>query len=481
MITRREILTGAAATLAAGPFLGCRDARAQSPRVRRDVTRMDIRDPFFSKYADAIQMMHDLPDDDPRNWRRQAIIHADHCVHGRRGFLEWHRLYITYFEQICGELIGDSSFALPYWNWTNNRGLLPEPFYGDNPLNVQFWDDPSDYNSPLWGLISTVGARVLSATEGLQDNDDFSELVTESFIESILRQTVYRRFRSMLEGGPHGAVHFMTGGGNGHMSDGLSPLDPVFWLHHCNVDRIWAEWQAAGNEITVNPETYPEQFVDQFGENVAANANESHNHHSMGFTYDSLAAPSFTLLGIDDIPDESAADRLSGSDGEALLGRLSNDEESYVDTASNLRIPTDGLVSEMFGSRVFRATSLLESPRNAVESSRFLAELTGVTPPSRDEPPLIVNVFLECPYLTPQTPSTDPHYAGAFSFFGQSMPNMSGGAEFIVDLTRPLRFLAEQGRLRPDELNVQLMPLAVTEGDAPDAEFLVSSVEVYRV
>lgn len=481
MTTRRELLTGAAKALAAGPFLGLRSTRAQSPRVRRDVTRMDIRDPFFSKYADAVQMMHDLPDDDPRNWRRQAIIHADHCVHGRIGFLEWHRFYITYFEQICGELIGDSSFALPYWNWTHDRGLLPEPFFGDNPLNVRYWDDPSDYRSPLWGRISTVGARQLSATEGLQDNDSFSELVTESYIESIRRQSVYRRFRRMLESSPHGAVHVMTGGVNGHMSSGLSPLDPVFWLHHCNVDRIWAEWQAAGNDTTAIPATFPEQFVDQFGENVAANANESHDHLSMGFTYDSLAGSGLTLLGADDIPDESAADRLAVSDSEALIGRLISDEISLVDTASNLRVPTAGLASEMFGSRVFRATSLLESPRNAVEPSRFLAELRGVSSPSRDEPPLIVNVFLECPYLTPQTPSTDPHYAGAFSFFGQSMPNMSDGVDFIVDVTRPLRFLAEQGRLRPDELNVQLMPLAVTEGGAPDAEFLVSSVEVYRV
>ena len=489
MFTRRQVLTGGAATLATQPFVGFRATGAQvpPPRVRRDVTRMDVRDPFFSKYAEAISRMHDLPDDNPRSWRSQAIIHADHCLHGRPGFLEWHRFYTTYFEQICGGIIGDPSFTLPYWDWSNNDGLLPEPFFGDNPLNVEYWDDPSNYDAPPpWGRIETVGTRDLSAAKGLHSNPVFSDIFAEQNIESIRKLTSYRLFYRRLEDGPHGSAHLLTGGSNGHMIYGLSPLDPVFWLHHCNVDRIWAEWQAAENITPPNAARYVDQFVDQSGESVTVVANESHDHIAMGFTYDSILAANLTLLDVEDVvPDESVADRFARSrssetPNEALVGRMENDERSVVDIATNLRVPTPNLVAELSGSRVFRATRLLDSPRSAMEPNRFVAELKGVSLPAQEHRSIIVNVFLDCPYLTSQTPSTDRHYAGAFSFFGHTM-NMQGGTEFIVDLTNPLRFLAEEGRLRPDELNVQLMPLTLTEGDQTGAEFTVSLVEIHRV
>ena len=58
---------------------------------------------------------------------------------------------------------------------------------------------------------------------------------------------------------------------------------------------------------------------------------------------------------------------------------------------------------------------------------------------------------------------------------------MRDAAEFVVDVTEPLRFLAGQGRLRPDELNVQLMPLAVADDGERGGEFVVSSVDIRRV
>ena len=415
MITRRQALKGLGATLVTGPLVRFPTATAQQPRVRRDVTRMDVSDPFFSQYADAIQKMHELPDTDPRNWRRQAIIHADHCVHNAVGFLEWHRFYITSFERICGELIDDPDFALPYWDWTNDGGLLPEPFFGDNPLNVTFLNDPSNYNTPRWddGRIVTVGSRWLSATRGLQDDDRFSRLVTDQYIDNIRKMTDYNTFRVMLEGSPHGAVHLIIGAAvNGHMRSGLSPLDPVFWLHHCNVDRIWAEWQAAGNPTAPNPTVYSGHFYDHTGRSVTVEANQSHDHHfAMGFTYDSITAPRLTLLELEDIPEESIADRWLGQSAEAaagdsLIGQLENRDSSLVDVATNLRVPTPNLVSELSGSRIFRATSLLESPRAAIEPNRFVAEFRGVSSPAPERGPIIVNVFLGVPL--PDT--TDPKH-----------------------------------------------------------------------
>jgi tyrosinase len=42
----------------------------------------------------------------------------------------------------------------------------------------------------------------------------------------------------------HNIVHGWVGGFRGIMSSvELSPNDPVFFLHHANVDRLWALWQ----------------------------------------------------------------------------------------------------------------------------------------------------------------------------------------------------------------------------------------------
>ena len=52
----------------------------------------------------------------------------------------------------------------------------------------------------------------------------------------------------------HDTIHDTIGGPNGHMgSFDVSAFDPIFWLHHCNIDRIFAMWQALGNTSYVEP------------------------------------------------------------------------------------------------------------------------------------------------------------------------------------------------------------------------------------
>ena len=55
-------------------------------------------------------------------------------------------------------------------------------------------------------------------------------------------------FRSRLES-IHGTVHLVVGGGDeaediaGTMATALSPKDPIFWLHHSYLDKLWNYWQ----------------------------------------------------------------------------------------------------------------------------------------------------------------------------------------------------------------------------------------------
>jgi tyrosinase len=44
-----------------------------------------------------------------------------------------------------------------------------------------------------------------------------------------------------MEGNPHGLAHTSFGGVIS--SPSTAPRDPLFFLLHCNVDRLWAKWQ----------------------------------------------------------------------------------------------------------------------------------------------------------------------------------------------------------------------------------------------
>jgi len=104
-------------------------AMSNGIRTRANVAGMTSEHPTLAAYRTAVREMKNLPESDPRNWRRQARIHFDGCPHGNWFFLPWHRQYVLEFEQICRDLSGDPDFALPYWNWTANRSI-PAPFWG---------------------------------------------------------------------------------------------------------------------------------------------------------------------------------------------------------------------------------------------------------------------------------------------------------------------------------------------------------------
>src|SRR5919107_3280816 len=210
-------------------------------RTRQNVAGMTSSHPTLAAYRTAVQEMKNLPESDPRNWRRQAQIHQNNCPHANWFFLPWHRKYILDFERICRNLSGDPNFALPYWNWTRTRSI-PAPF----------WE-----------------GTLRDTTRAIGPNAEISgQFVGRSVIDNILRQTNFELFGSfrpqgqsstdpswqrregaeaLLEHTPHDQVHVWIGG---NMATFMSPLDPIFWLHHCNIDRLWAEGNARGRANT---------------------------------------------------------------------------------------------------------------------------------------------------------------------------------------------------------------------------------------
>ncbi len=477
----RRIFVAAAATALAAPSIVIK-ANAATQRLRRDVQSLDPTDPFFAKYADAVQKMHGLPSDDPRHWRNQALIHINHCPHGSQTFVHWHRHYILNFEQICGELVGDPGFSLAYWNWSAKNGIIPDPFFDLNQLDVQFWNDPSNAQSNNWSPnpVTTVGTRALSKGQGLQDDPDAGQMFTQDFIDSIKQSTQFPIFTGQLEGSPHNNGHVITGGADGHMVDGMSPLDPIFWLHHCNIDRIWAEWQTARNTTPPFNLNYDNQFVNGTGQPVTASSASALDFAAMNYTYDTLSGPlvaqRIDQLGLSAIRPNSLI--LPATAAPQVLGANSTAKTVKAATETSFTLAAKDLRPNLFKERSFMATRVPTVQRLATGTGRILAKLSEVAAPE-GVTPLICKVFVNCSYLKPTTKSSDPLCAGSFSFFG-SHGESHGHQQFYVDVTGPLHVLFKDGAIDPEQVKIQLMAVVPrgASGAATDVSFMVGKVEL---
>lgn len=492
MFTRRHLLAATAATIAtpaasiAAPAPRALERRPPTceipteiqPRVRRNASLMAPDDPFFSDYAAAIEAMHNLGANDLRNWRNQALIHLNRCTHNVIDFLHWHRHYIYYFERICGALIGKPNFALAYWDWQDISGFVPSAFFDVDRLNVAYWQDPSNAQSDHWGggaQVTTVGVRGIARGEPAPNNSRGA--FAPELLNSIIVQPTFEIFWKSLEMTPHALAHIIVGGRAGHMNGGMSSLDPIFWLHHCNVDRIWSIWQSMGN-ITPDPNfSYANNFVDAKGElQTSPNSTNALSIVPFGYVYETptqdplspppppgAAAPAPN-------PAPSPLDALALTAPTPIVTTVAN-VKARVNSGAGVRLSAPDLLKLMFEPRVFRGRRVACVPRHAVEPKRIVAKLEVVPP---NDQSIAIRVFVNCPYLSPTTPTTDPHFAGMAAFFGIG----HGGPmkTVYVDLSKPLRSLAADGSLDPRDIVVQLMPVSLSDNVNPSESVEVGPV-----
>ncbi len=177
-----------------------------------------------------ITVMQSRPVSDPTSWLYQAGIHGSNlspqrpqwgtCQHGTLHFLSWHRLYLYYFERILRAASGSPTLMLPYWNWGTDRAL-PAPFRDNSAGNPLFIPNRS---SGINGGALIPASSVSAA--------------------AAMPITSFGGFTGSIEGTPHGSVHVSVGGWMSGFN--TAGQDPIFWLHHCNIDRLWETWLAQG-------------------------------------------------------------------------------------------------------------------------------------------------------------------------------------------------------------------------------------------
>ncbi|KAE8841312.1 hypothetical protein HRS9122_05438 [Pyrenophora teres f. teres] len=224
-----------------------------------------------------------------------------YCPHGNELFMGWHRPYLALFEQVVSNYVHDiatqapadqverylaaaNEFRIPYWDWAQGitSGPVPDSFTTSmltvintdgvstpisNPLySYQFKPIPDGFDDK-W--------RNINATIRWPSTDDFmahsqNEMFSDAFsgqsvnivaqIGVVFRSSSFSRFSTTLED-PHGWIHGIIGGGytadapyKGHMWPlEYSAFDPLFMVHHANVDRLLALYQAAHPDRWMEP------------------------------------------------------------------------------------------------------------------------------------------------------------------------------------------------------------------------------------
>jgi tyrosinase len=427
-------------------------------RVRKDVHTLPddavLVDPILVTYRAAVNYMKNLPSSDRRSWAYQADIHNNWCTHGNWYLLPWHREYLLAIENIIRGLpvVGASNFAMPYWNWTRNRQLpaaLTRATLSDGSPN------------PLYD-----GTRQVAPDASVPE-----ELTRQGLMDSIYGQTRFESFGSsrptgqndlsgswqrrtgtygQLEATPHNGVHTWI---RGNMGSRFSPLDPIFWLHHGNIDRIWASWNAQGNANTSDGLWRNFVFRQNFARPDGVLYDRAVRDVSMSaYSYDRLDPRPGTTAALMLLPESEWFEVAALGDGPAVgqlrgIFRVSNDRGAMLGQPASIPVDLQGKGSQL--------------------SSRALLRLLDIEAPSVANPPF-VRVFVNHPTIGPNTPPSGAYYVGTVAFFDthaqqHAAGHVSSGARlfsFELSLTPTIEKLRGLGKMR-DTLTVQIVPVSL--------------------
>ncbi len=220
------------ATNGVGPPLGALRNRTKVDSLSADELGA-LRRAFMSVYAI----------DDDRGFAYHAGIHGlplpIWCQHHTPLFLPWHRAYLYHFEQALQDQV--AGVTLPWWDYYGGaEPAIPDAYAQEraggaaNPL----------FAGPIRGIPQAQWDR-------LQTGEPMPELTSrtpgelgpfpdQGQVQQALDAPTFLDFSNFMES-VHDGVHVWMGGTMSEVP--VAAFDPVFWAHHCMIDRLWYLWQ----------------------------------------------------------------------------------------------------------------------------------------------------------------------------------------------------------------------------------------------
>jgi tyrosinase len=493
-----------------------------------------FNNPDLLWYAKGVGVMMSRPLDDPNSWWFFGAIHGqeialttfpgwgflpappnvptaplpsqnlidlywDQCQHQSWYFPPWHRGYLLALEaQIRAaveSLGGPSTWALPYWNYfgSSDEYEIPPAFAQQNlpdgtpnPLFVKARYGPN--------MDGNVFIPIPPVSEACENNNIYTGVSPTTAPPGFGgRKTGFAHgggISGNLESNPHNQVHVDVGGINsdqtvwGLMSDpDIAALDPIFYLHHSNIDRMWAAWNANGNSNPTDPDwlggpaaTGDREFAMPMpdGSSWVYTPADVDSLSQLDYTYDDLST------GISPVqPADKLSQRLTKLGAAPAEAKIAVGEN--MDSGDNAELVGANEGALRIKSSGARAIVRLDSDVQRKVSSS-LAEASEAELPD--------HVYLQLENVRGNIDayklnvSVNQQNAGAVSLFGLRKASLQDGKHggegltFLLDITNIIDNLFLDNALDTDSLDVKIVP---NQAVPDNAEITVGRVSVYRL
>ena len=461
-------------------------------RVRKSAFDLDVNENARLKAAFAA--LRKLSQDDPldpRGWLNQAHVHCWYCggpqgdgvgggpeIHGSWNFMPWHRAYLYFFERILAKLIGDDTFALPYWDWDTVRtegtrvtlphAALPLPYI-----------NPNGRSNPLYDELRLVGTseRIPAGFVGpTMMNPIFQNANTDLFFGSA--PGAPNPVSGMVEFGPHGIVHLWVGDpllrdpfGTSDMGVlGTAAQDPIFFAHHANIDWIWDRWlgQGGGRTNPTNP-TWGNTAWTFFDENskwISIKASDVVDREAtLRYRYQPpIAPPSLTAAASPVVAMAQAAPGPAAPPPPPV---------TLASPQQNVRLGPEPLTRSIGLPDAQRSALTAAAPRAA---GNPVIRIAGVQAPAGGA--AIVRVFVNLPTANSTTPVTDPHFIGYFTVVPNSSRGVHVHGQAGLNIELPLRPETQRLIGGGQDLSVTLVPVTGDEGAPLNLSLTIGSISL---
>jgi tyrosinase len=450
------------------------DLRAQPPvpapapsviRTRRNIATLTPAQ--TAALRQGVKVMKGRPATDPTSWLYQANMHGtfdtpvktawNSCQHGSFFFLSWHRMYLYYFERILRKASGDPNLTLSYWNYSDpTQRAIPLAFRSPASTATN-----SLFTSLRAPGVNTGGQLPSSAVTFASAFafTNFSSAAGSGLSFGGPKRTTPAHSAGpagSLENTPHGPVHVIVGGSSGLMSAfETAARDPIFWLHHANIDRLWNRWLQQGggrqNPTTDNAwMTTKFTFFDENGAQVQmTGAQVLSTANQLRYRYD------------DDPPNFLVFPTATGG-------------ATVVAPPRPREVIASGVASIELGAEATRVSVAVPAASRPKVAAAFGDEpKVGLTLALEDisvdkQPGVYYEVYVNLPASEKNPDSQSPHYVGNLSLFGfgahgdHAATAAEGGPSFNFELSGAARALKEEGLWNDEEVTVTLVPRGLT-------------------
>ncbi|WP_327733163.1 tyrosinase family protein [Streptomyces nojiriensis] len=452
--------------------------------VRRNVWTLPEDDLTLAHYAAAVTEMKGRDADDPTSWAYQAAIHGtaatppkplwNSCKHGSWYFLSWHRMYLWYFERIVRaavvDLGGPADWALPFWDYDADpsQARIPPAFReeegGANPLFAERAHRlnlgeplPFEITSPAYAMGRTQFVGEAEFGGGITPDGD-----------------AFWNRDGAVESSPHNDVHSYIGRWMGRTD--TAALDPVFWLHHANIDRLWFAWASRpGHDNPTDPRwiTQEHRFFDADGSErrLAASAIVD-IAGQLGYRYESSVpvlppplspVPEVSMSG----PNESGPTPPKRRE----MAGASEETVQLIGHAASVTVPIDQRTTRSLGTAL--GVSVPDVDRRVYLN---VEDIEG-----EENPDTVYGIYVNLPDGAPRE-LAELHRVGNLSFFGIERAQDPRGDEHphglrvTVEITPLVRRLVAENAWDDRALRVTFLPLGPVDAETKDPP-----VEIGRV